>query len=288
MPLVLPYPTVPTNGQPLDATPMLANIQAIAQAIQSFDGSQVQAGSLVAAAFNANINPNTLLNETTVPFVKAGTVVWSIVSGLNGAMTSGFIYFNGIRVPVSAVASNAFAANKDIYIDIDVNGNITYQAVANGATSPALTANSIRVAKVVTGATITSIQQWGVDAAATTGQVNYIYNTSPNAAPIFAYANPGSATGSFYYRNQSGVKEFWGTTAATTGATAPSTYQVTFPVGFFNTIPVVNLTLGGNNTANGQAVNIAGSGVTAAFVQTTIQANATTSPEPVQVYARGF
>jgi hypothetical protein len=150
----LPNPTVPTNGQSLDATPILANEVAIAQAIASFDGSQVQAGTLLAAAFNSAINPNTLLNETTFPFVASG-LVWSGDSygaTLNGSMTAGTLYYNGIRVSVNSVSAHAFTASKDTYVDIDVNGNITYSAVTNNAASPALTANSIRVAIIVTGA----------------------------------------------------------------------------------------------------------------------------------------
>lgn len=160
----LPNPTSPTNGQSLDATPILANEVAIAEAIASFDGSQIQAASITAASFNANINPNTLLKETTVPFVASG-LIWSVVSGLAGGMTSGVLYYNGIRIPVNSISSHTFTASKDTYIDIDVNGNVTYVAVNNGATSGmTLTTNSIRVALVVTsGSAITSTTQTGID-----------------------------------------------------------------------------------------------------------------------------
>ena len=162
----MPNPTVPTNGQSLDATPLLANLQAVYQAIQSFDASQITAGTLTAAAFNASINPNTLLTETTFPFVSTG-LVWSTVSGLSGGMTSGVLYYNGIRVSVNSVASNTFTASKDTYVDIDVNGNITYQAVTNNAASPAITANSVRVAIIVSsGAALTTINQGSESAAA--------------------------------------------------------------------------------------------------------------------------
>lgn len=159
----LPYPTVPTNGQTLDATPLLANIVALAQAIASFDGSQIQNVSVLAAAFNANINPNTLLKETTVPFVASG-LVWSAITGLTAGMTSGVLYYNGIRTPVNSVSSNTFVASKDTYVDIDVNGNVAYPNTTNGGSAPALTTNSIRVAKVVTsGSAVTSVVQTGVE-----------------------------------------------------------------------------------------------------------------------------
>lgn len=147
----LPNPTSPTNGQSLDATPILANEVAIAQAIASFDGSQIQAGTVTGSALSTTANPNTLLAATTFPFVQNGCV-WSIVTTLTGTMSGGTIYYNGTPVTVNSVANHTFTASKDTYIDIDKNGNITYQAVTNNTASPSLTANSIRVAIVVTGA----------------------------------------------------------------------------------------------------------------------------------------
>lgn len=239
MALVLPNPGVPQNGQPLDATPLLANQTAITQAIQSFDASQVQAGTLVAAAFNASINPNTLLKETTRPFVSIG-LVWSTISGLNGGMTSGVMYYNGIRVSVNSVSSNTFTASKDTYIDIDVNGNITYQAVTNGAAAPALTASSIRVAKVVTsGSAITSIVITGYDSL-----LNPIYPKGDISAANLLYGT--------VFRRQGGDANVWQTTGTTTydtsnanplvqtGSIAAPAGQttITFPVAYISA-PIV-------------------------------------------------
>lgn len=197
MPLVLPYPNIPQNGQPLDATPVLANIIAITQAIQSFDGSQVQAGTLQAAAFASNINPVTITKETESSFVSSGAV-WSTVSGLSGTMTGGVAYIVGNRVTLTGVGSNTFSASKDTYIDIDLLGNIYYQAVTNGAAAPAITANAIRVAKVVTnGSAITSIVQFGADSLG-----NIIYPSGPvsakqvqNPYKFSAYRNAAQSTG---------------------------------------------------------------------------------------------
>lgn len=170
----LPNPTSPTNGQSLDATPILANEVAIAQAIASFDGSQIQSGTITGSALATTANPNTLLAATTQPFVSAG-VVWTTVSGLAGTMSGGTIYYNGTPVTVNSVASHTFTASQDTYIDVDKNGNVTYQGVSNGSSAPSLTANSIRVAKVVTsGSAITSIVLTGVDS----NNVQ-IYPTSP-------------------------------------------------------------------------------------------------------------
>lgn len=163
MSFVLPNPTVPTNGQLGDATPILQNETAIAQAIASFDGSQIQAKSVQSAALADNINPQIRGAETLANFVFTGCI-WSLVSGFSGTMTGGTIYVNGFRVIVSGVGANTFNASNDTYVDIDNLGNVTYQAVSNGANSPTLTVNSIRIAKIVTsGSTITSVVQSGID-----------------------------------------------------------------------------------------------------------------------------
>ena len=251
MGLILPNPGSPANGQPLDATPLLANQTAIVQSIQSFDGTQIQAGTLSnAAAFVAALNPVTRTNESTSPFVASGCT-WSIVSGLQGTMAGGVVYINGIRVISTGVGSNVFTASQDTYVAIDVNANVTYSAVANGATSPALPANSIWLAKIVTGASaITSIVQSGVTTTA-----KAIYNLSPLnlISSIFSnqvqsYTNTGNNGGTGYYINLGGIKICWGAMGSPllTGIGANSTtsaLSVSLPVGFFSTIQYGSATL---------------------------------------------
>ncbi len=163
MPFSLPNPSVPTNGQLGDATPILQNELAIAQAISAFDGSQINAKSVVEGALADAINSRLRGLETLANFVYSGCI-WSAVSGLNGTMTGGTIYVNGYRTIITGVGSNTFASSTDTYIDIDYLGNLTYNAVANNATAPSLTANALRVAKVVTsGVAVTSVVQTGWD-----------------------------------------------------------------------------------------------------------------------------
>ena len=172
MPLVLPYPNKPANGDAFDATVVQANFTAIAQAVQSFDGTQVQAGTIAASALVPSANPITRSMETQSNFVYSGLVV-STPSGLNISITGGTLYVNGNRITFAGVGSQTLLASKDYYIDVDYLGNVYYQNVANGANAPALTANSIRIAFVVTGAaTVSSIKQTGFDS----GQ-NKIYYT---------------------------------------------------------------------------------------------------------------
>lgn len=123
----------------------------------------------------------TYRQETLANFVASGCIITQ-TSGLNWSMTAGVVYINGARYTVAA-ATGSVTASKDTYFDIlapitgtvatlvNTGGNI----VANNAASPALAANSIRLAKVVTnGTTITSVLQYGRDS---------LYNTiRPNGA----------------------------------------------------------------------------------------------------------
>lgn len=172
----LPNPTSPTNGNPLDASPILANFIAIQQAIDSFDGSQLQAKTITEQALADAINPRLRGLETIANFVYSGCV-WSASSGLTGVMTGGTVYVNGYRTIVNGIGSETFPASKDTYIDIDYLGNVTYQSVSNNAAAPSLTANSIRVAQVITGASsISSVSTFGSDSLG-----NIIYPTGPSS-----------------------------------------------------------------------------------------------------------
>ena len=112
---------------------------------------------------------------TTSNFVSAGGI-WTLVSGLNGSMTALTAYISSYRNTIAAIASRAFTASKDTYVDILRNPTtnvftLVYTEVANNAASPVLAANSMRIAKVVTsGAAITSVVQTYRDSLG-----NYIY-----------------------------------------------------------------------------------------------------------------
>lgn len=182
-----PFPNSPKNGDALDASPVLANLQAVYDAIQSFDGSQIASKSVVEAALADAINPRLRGSETLTPFVASG-LVWTAGAGLLGSMTSGVLYYNGYRKTVNAISNHTFTASKDTYIDIDYLGNVYYTEVANGATSPALTANSTRIAKVVTnGSAITSVVQTGKDSLG-----NWIDNTNPSLQPLLKWRQGGT------------------------------------------------------------------------------------------------
>ena len=99
----------------------------------------------------------TIRSETEFDYVASGGV-WSgdaYASTRNASMTAVTCYINGRRGTISAVTARSFTASKDTYVDIlNSSGtfSLVYTEVTNNAASPALAANSIRLAIIVTGA----------------------------------------------------------------------------------------------------------------------------------------
>lgn len=96
--------------------------------------------------------------EGTFPFVSSG-MVWSgdaYASTRAASMTSGRVKVNSTFLAISAVTARVFTASKDTYIDVldslGGSGTLVYTEVTNNAASPALAANSTRIAIIVTGA----------------------------------------------------------------------------------------------------------------------------------------
>lgn len=144
----------------------------------NYDNFGTITGEIPASDMQDSGNVEKFRDEANVAFVASGCV-WSTLTGLNGAMTAGVVYnANGVRNAPGAVASKTFTASRDTYVDIATNGAVSYSEVVNNDPSPALTANYVRIAKVVTdGSAVTSITQVGQDSLG-----NMIYNT--NASKI--------------------------------------------------------------------------------------------------------
>lgn len=122
--------------------------------ISSLSGTKIQSGTLPAAAAATNANVETRFLDTNVSFIASGCT-WSgdsYGSTLAASMTAGVAYIGGKRLVISSVASRAFTASKDTYVDLDTTGAPAYTEVANNAASPALSAGYIRIAIVITGA----------------------------------------------------------------------------------------------------------------------------------------
>lgn len=117
-------------------------------------------------------NDDGTIKNTAIPniqdHIQSGGI-WSLVSGLNGTMTALVGFQSTTRGTIAAVASRTFTPSKDTYVDVLRNTttqafSLVYTEVNNGAAAPALAANSIRLARVITDAsTITSVVQHGFD-----------------------------------------------------------------------------------------------------------------------------
>lgn len=74
-------------------------------------------------------------------------------TGLDGDITGGDVYITQAKYTISPVTGHTFTASVDTYVDVGDDTVITYTEVANGAGAPALAADAIRLAKVVTDGT---------------------------------------------------------------------------------------------------------------------------------------
>ena len=102
---------------------------------------------------------------TTTDLDLTGSYADSVASGLgvtqdtllDGIVAAGTAYINQVLITI-AQDTKAFTASKDTYVDVGDDTIVTYTEVVNGAGAPALAADAIRLAKVVTdGTTITGI-----------------------------------------------------------------------------------------------------------------------------------
>lgn len=147
---------------PPDSAPTITDILASVDLDSGFS-KKVTLQDLITLFF-ANIpagngSPTTRFDEAFYDFVASG-LVWSADSvgvNRNASMTAGVVYINGRRFTISAVTSRTFTASKDTYIDIldnlDGTSTLVYTEVSNGAASPSLASNSIRIGIIQTGAT---------------------------------------------------------------------------------------------------------------------------------------
>ncbi len=153
---------------------------------------------------------HTWFNESFQDYVKSGGTVAS-ATGLIGSISAGVYYINGRRVTTNA-ASKTFTASKDTYVDVtnpsSVNNiaTLSYVEVASGVTAgSALTSNSVRIAKVNTGAsTIGTVSYPGYDPLG-----NPVYPSTPETmlatgawttfTPQWTNLTPGSGTNVGYY-----------------------------------------------------------------------------------------
>lgn len=204
--------TLPSDGETIDAADVNTPFGTIATAINgnldnaniksgaAIDGTKIASATLTATQMADSVSPVKRWDEGLYDFVASGGV-WTgdaYGSTLAGSMTAGVVYINGKRVSVSAVTAYAFTASRDTYVDVDENGTLSYNPVTNNAASPALAANSIRIAIIVSGgssiANVAAINQGqrdkilpiasSVPYAVTDSLGNLICNRSPRPVVI--------------------------------------------------------------------------------------------------------
>ena len=109
----------------------------------------------------------TQTDQETFPWIRTSDVFSDfVVSGLTGTVpasslsmtiTAGSAYVNGYHTVVLSTEPTltyTYTASTDTYVDLLHTDTLVYTAVANGVAAPAITANSIRLMKVVTDATV--------------------------------------------------------------------------------------------------------------------------------------
>lgn len=162
------------------ATPAAPNDAAIQADIGSGNPWMLVARVAVSNGFstitNSDIIDLRIKSSTTARLADKGFqdfigegLVWSQKTGLIGKMTTGYGYING-ELTGKSYFEHTFTASKDTYVDLPLTSkptsvdDLTFTAVTNGAAAPALAANSMRLAKVVTdGSAITATTTSGYD-----------------------------------------------------------------------------------------------------------------------------
>jgi hypothetical protein len=90
-------------------------------------------------------------------FLVDGILFTSGASRTANAMSAGHAYVLGVRI-TKASLTKTFTASRDTYVDLSNLGALAYVVVTNGAAEPGVTANSLRLEKVVTDANnVTSV-----------------------------------------------------------------------------------------------------------------------------------
>lgn len=164
------------------------------------EGSNVRTVFVGDIVIGGTITPK-ILTDIESPLLKLADYV---VSGLTiptsgnlaTTMAAGVLYIQNQKLSVGSDGGHTYTASRDTYVDVSTSGVVTYAAVTNGASAPALTANSARVAKVVTnGSAVTSVTQIGWDSNGIA-----IYPTTPLAKASFG----SDAQGDIFFRNAAG------------------------------------------------------------------------------------
>ena len=153
----------------------------VIDALNSFPGGNIEATSVTTAALDNNANPEYRWGESFNEFVFTGLLPPTSVD-LDSTTTAGTAYVKEdatlkMKRVVKDATINTYTASKDTYVDLSSNGTYTYSEVATDAAEPAVAANSIRLALVVTdGDNITSVTDKRVLSVQIATQEDFVLN----------------------------------------------------------------------------------------------------------------
>lgn len=250
--------TIPSDGRGYSGSTAAAHLSGSAVVMAPVD-------KWFTALASGELSTDPLRTELFPDFLASGCVITgdAYASTRNASMTSGVIYIAGRRLTVASVSAHSYTASKDTYVDASDNGDgtalLTYNEVTNGAASPALASNNIRLAKVVTGATniaaASSITQFGSDSLG-----NRIY---PQAYERLKVLRQDDTTNTA--QTKSVILTGWG--VITVGAANSATEAITFGETFLQR-PIVVASFGGD-AASATTYGSGGSTVKANVAMTT-------------------
>lgn len=97
------------------------------------------------------------LSGGTQSYIVSGWT-WGSFSSLQATLATGTLQYKGkTRLVLAVAVARTFTASKDTYVNVNEDGTLEYQEVANGAGAPTPSTNYVAFAKVITnGSAVTS------------------------------------------------------------------------------------------------------------------------------------
>jgi len=218
-------PVAPTNAQILAAIGSGNPYLTLATVAAANGFTSINSSNLTDQRAIAKISGgDSVFQSDFANYVHSGLTIPTSAS-LTTTAAAGVLYFNGNKVAVASDNGHTYTASNDTYVDVSNTGTFTYSGVANGAGAPALTASSLRIAKVVTsGTAVTGVVQGGFDSNnVAISPATPLTKSWGGLANIPTFANAGD----------SGKKiEMGSASLSLTGAIQEYSVNVTFPTAF--------------------------------------------------------
>lgn len=172
------------------------NIVQLTDGVNNVVSAQVTADTLAESDMADEINPRIRTYEgAACEFVYTGLLPVTSAS-LTSNIAAGTAYPRGYRINKASATSKTYSASVWTYVDIDINGDFQYSAVAIDAAAPATATNSIRLARVSTdGTTINTVTDLRTTSC-TAGPLQNISDASGEATleDLYSFGRPVRTT----------------------------------------------------------------------------------------------